>query len=315
MTAHYERVCAVVVTFNRKDMLRMNLDGLRSQSQSVENILVVNNACTDGTAHMIRDEFPDVTLLNLTENIGGAGGFNAGMRWAYEHGYDWVWCMDDDAIPAVGCLQELLDHAAALGNRPLILCPKIVHHATGALQLFHHKQITPDLVDRPLKRELLQHAVVKIDANGFVGPLVNRAAIEIYGLPISEYFYQADDLEYTYRLGVEGGCYLVTGAVIFHNDKVGAISERKLYYWRRNYTHFVRLNSRKRHFSPVQQWWVLAREAMVSLYYSLALFKSYARGYRGGVLGPVRGYIDAFYMPLDHPSSSLLTSGERPGAT
>ena len=94
------RVCAVVVAFNRSAMLFSCLERLRAQSRPLDAILVVNNASTDDTAAMVRREFPGVTLLDLPENGGGAGGFHAGMKHAFEEGFEWLWLMDDDVLPA-----------------------------------------------------------------------------------------------------------------------------------------------------------------------------------------------------------------------
>ena len=83
------RVCAVVVTRNRKDLLRQCLRSVLAQARPVDRILVVDNASTDGTGEMLDAEFVRfaelgiLARLNLRENAGGAGGVGAGMRWAH----------------------------------------------------------------------------------------------------------------------------------------------------------------------------------------------------------------------------------------
>ncbi|MDQ6623533.1 MAG: glycosyltransferase [Verrucomicrobiota bacterium] len=77
-------VCAVVVTYNRRELLRECVAALLAQTQQVEKILIVNNASTDGTVEMLAAEFPtsrhpQMEVLTLPVNIGGAGGFRAGM--------------------------------------------------------------------------------------------------------------------------------------------------------------------------------------------------------------------------------------------
>ncbi|MER3603731.1 MAG: hypothetical protein C4298_08345, partial [Thermus sp.] len=86
-----ERVCAVVVTYNRKELLRECLETLRGQTRKVDHILVVDNASTDGTEEVLRAEFPEVEVLRLPENQGSSGGFHEGMKRAYEEGFDWLW--------------------------------------------------------------------------------------------------------------------------------------------------------------------------------------------------------------------------------
>src|SRR5262245_34479345 len=91
-----DRICAVVVTFNRKPLLAKCLLSLERQSRRPDAILVVDNRSTDGTAAMLAEQFGHLSYLRLEANTGGAGGFHEGMKWAYERGFDWLWVMDDD---------------------------------------------------------------------------------------------------------------------------------------------------------------------------------------------------------------------------
>ena len=94
-----ERVCAVVVTRDRRDLLRRCLLALQQERRPPDGILVVDNASSDGSPEMVRDEFPEAELLRLEENVGGAGGFHRGVARAYASGYDWLWLLDDDTLP------------------------------------------------------------------------------------------------------------------------------------------------------------------------------------------------------------------------
>ena len=71
------KVCAVVVTYNRKEKLKKCIQCLLGQADSKCDVLIVNNASTDGTEEMIRNEFkiPEVLYYNTGANLGGAGGF------------------------------------------------------------------------------------------------------------------------------------------------------------------------------------------------------------------------------------------------
>ena len=98
---------AIVVTYNRRDLLIECVNALLNQTEQVD-IMVIDNASTDGTEGALqgyRDQ-KHVQYINTGKNLGGAGGFNFGIRKAYEQGYKYFWIMDDDTIPAENALQE-----------------------------------------------------------------------------------------------------------------------------------------------------------------------------------------------------------------
>ena len=113
------RIVAVVVTFNRLALLQRLVTRLR-ETEGLAEILVVDNASTDGTGEWLAAQPAPVRALRLPDNRGGAGGFHAGLEAAVADGADLVWLMDDDGIPEPDCLKVLLDHttASTSGARP-----------------------------------------------------------------------------------------------------------------------------------------------------------------------------------------------------
>ena len=84
-------VSIAILNYQRRDALRQALESARSQRHAVE-ILAVDNASTDGSAEMVRDEFPDVRLVRLPENIAAAAR-NVGVASAKG---DVVFTLDND---------------------------------------------------------------------------------------------------------------------------------------------------------------------------------------------------------------------------
>ncbi len=102
------KTAAVVVTYNRKDLLEKCIDRLRQQKNAACDIIIVDNASTDGTADMIKCQYnvPEVIYMNTGANLGGAGGFQYGVKQAVLLGYEYVWIMDDDTLPQETALYE-----------------------------------------------------------------------------------------------------------------------------------------------------------------------------------------------------------------
>ena len=121
-----ERTVAVVVTYNRRELLLESLAAVQGQTRPPDAVVVVDNASTDGSGDAVRDAFPDVRLLALTVNTGGAGGFAAGIRAAQELDADAIWLMDDDTVPEPGALAALLAARAASARTPAVVASRVV---------------------------------------------------------------------------------------------------------------------------------------------------------------------------------------------
>ncbi len=100
---------AVVVTFDRLPLLQRLVARLR-EVPALDEVLVVDNASTDGTGEWLAGVGGRVRARTLDDNGGGAGGFHDGLDWAVERGADLVWLMDDDGLPEPDCLSTLLKH-------------------------------------------------------------------------------------------------------------------------------------------------------------------------------------------------------------
>ena len=194
------RVVAVVVTWNRLALLRESLDALLGQTRPPEVVVVVDNASTDGTAAAVAAEHPDVDLLVLRRNTGGAGGFAAGLQRALErHAADHVWLLDDDTVPTPGALEALLGaRAGAAGPPPALVASRVVWHDGR-----DHPMNTPRRA--PLARRRARAAAAgtgcqPVRSASFVSVLVDAVAARAVGLPLADYFLWNDDFEYTTRL-------------------------------------------------------------------------------------------------------------------
>lgn len=218
------RIAAVVVTHNRLELLRQCVQHLLGQSLPCD-VLLVDNASEDGTrdwAEGLARENARVLYCNTGKNIGGAGGFNAGMRWAVEDGYSHVWIMDDDTLPAPDALERLLE-ADALVGREYGFLSSVVLWTDGRECRMNRPKLKKAYYEHI---ELLQHGVIMAEQATFVSCLFRAETVMYAGLPIREFFIWGDDIEYTRRLSVRMKlpCYLVGKSRVVHamNDNNGS---------------------------------------------------------------------------------------------
>lgn len=211
------RVVAVVVAYNRADLLAEVLAALAGQRTPLARVVVVDNASTDASAEVARAAGDLVDLVSLPRNTGGAGGFAAGMAVALaDHEPDWLWLMDDDTVPTEGALTELL---TAVGGTDTVVA--------GSRVLWHdgteHPMNTPrqkPFVSRDERIAAARHGGIAIRSTSFVSMLVRADVVREIGLPIADYFIWNDDFEYSTRaLRGRRGIH-VPASVVVHKTKV-----------------------------------------------------------------------------------------------
>ncbi len=195
------QIAAVVVTYNRLEYLKKCIDGLRCQTYRLKKIIVINNSSNDGTLEWLG--LQNDLLVITQDNQGGAGGFNTGIRLAYEKGYQWVWCLDDDGFPTETCLETLIIHAEK--NHINVISPIPLDIKNPQELAFY----TPLVVNSKFEGntwKLLD--ILKFYPTGvyhgwacfFNGVLLERNVIKIVGFPKKELFIWGDEIEYFRRI-------------------------------------------------------------------------------------------------------------------
>ena len=248
------RICAVVVTYNRKALLEECLTALLDQTRPLDEIIVIDNASTDGTEDLVNAQFQGVTYVKLAKNTGGAGGFHEGMKLAFEKGHDWIWVMDDDSIAMADALEQLT-------NCPMIVADKVYALASAVLKrdgsiarvtrrLFDAKK----LKETAIGAEEYEKDYFQVDTASFVGFLVSRKAIDEVGLPLKDFFVYYDDTEYSLRIRKRGTIVTVPGSKIIHGEG-GEGSDKSTQRlepldWKRYYAIRNRIYMYKKHGHP-----------------------------------------------------------------
>lgn len=211
-----KKVAAVVVTYNRKELLLQNIESLLKQTyNSCLDILIIDNASTDGTVNYIADYITQkkVIYINTGKNLGGAGGFNYGIKEAYSNGYEYIWIMDDDTIPQVDALENLISADISLNHDYGYLASNVLwKDDTICLmnrQKYKYKHIEPSKYKENL---------IKSTQASFVSLFFRREVVKKIGLPIKDFFIWGDDVEYTRRMSITHNlpCYMVKNSKVNH---------------------------------------------------------------------------------------------------
>lgn len=211
------KIVAVVVTYNRKELLNQCIDKLLKQRIISCDIIIVDNNSTDGTLEMIENQYniSEVVYINTGANLGGAGGFQYGVKKAVMLGYEYVWIMDDDTLPEENALFELFEVDKELDGKWGFLS-SVAYWTDGSICRMNIQ-----------KKSIFRH-IGKIEYNrkfspikmcSFVSLLVKTDVIKEVGLPIGEYFIWTDDYEYTGRISLRYPSYMVSSSKVVHAMK------------------------------------------------------------------------------------------------
>lgn len=257
-----KKIAAIVVTYNRKELLANCLKAICSQEYKPQCVYIVDNASTDGTAVWIKQNGYDgntsgidFRYVLLSNNIGGAGGFYTGLKMAHESAeqYDAFWMMDDDGMPEKSQLKIMVEWL----NRKDYISPNVV------LKEDPTKCAMVDYTVEGLRAES-KDGVLYNAANPFNGVLLSKKLVDVVGYPVKDMFIWGDEINYGLRCIKAGySPVLIMDAIHFHpknrqtkvsvfQKSIGVPSPNwKLYLLIRNAVYNAMTLSRTRHVVKV----------------------------------------------------------------
>ena len=211
---------AVVVTWNRRELLEECLAALAAQTIPLTAMVVVDNASTDGTDELLAAH-PECDVVTLADNTGGAGGFAVGMEQALNHRPDLVWLLDDDTVPTPTAAVELVrawtDHDPG-APRPAVLASRVVW-TDGRDHPMNTPRPSP-FADDAATAAAAAVGAVPIRSASFVSIMCDADVVRDRGLPIADYFLWNDDFEYSTRLIRDRVGLYVPASVVVHKTRV-----------------------------------------------------------------------------------------------
>ena len=215
-----KKVVAIIVTFNRLELLRLCIKKVLNQSYLCD-VLIIDNCSTDGTDKYIKEYYSHnkrIFYYKTDKNLGGAGGFNIGIRMAVNLNYDFVWIMDDDCIPLKNTLQEFMAYDKNSKEEYGFLSSKVLWKDNNICKMNIQRQKVY------FKVKDFKSDKVKISMASFVSLFISVNIIKKVGLPIKDFFIWTDDWEYTRRISLKYPCFLLNKSIVVHycNDNVGA---------------------------------------------------------------------------------------------
>lgn len=191
------RILGHIHTFNDEDVISRSMKALLDQTHALDEILIVDNASTDGT---LDRTFPEiVTVVRHPENLGTSGAVVTGFQYALDHRYDWIWVFDADSAPRQDALARLLvlydslppsvqEATRLLASLPMDCTTKTPYHGVVFdRDGFHQLRVEGD------------EEYYEFDGGMWTGSLFKVDAVRKIGLPSSDYVLDWGEYEYGYK--------------------------------------------------------------------------------------------------------------------
>ncbi len=209
------KICAVVVTYNRKELLVRNIKSLLKQSYPLD-IIIFDNASTDGTFDYLNEtgliNRANVIYVQGEKNGGGSYGFCKGEKEACAREYDYIWLMDDDGYCLRDdTLEQLVKHCDS-GKKQILNSYVICNEQT--------KEPTFQLGPYKTNNEVAENAVNNLIigyGNPYNGTLVPKACFDEIGFTDERFFIYGDEYEFFLRSKNAGYIWItVLGSLYYH---------------------------------------------------------------------------------------------------
>ena len=246
-----KEIGVVICNYNKKDFVIESVKSVQESQGVTPDIFVVDNASSDGSASALKSLYgKSITVFENSENLGGSGGFNTGLRKVRDDGYKYFFCLDDDAQVDENALRILYDYMDANPDVGMAGCrvyhmqmPEYIQQSGLKLDFDHCSAVTigADQIEDESLPEIIECDTVATCAVMIRGDVARREDVGI--MPADNFIYW-DDMEWGFRIK-RAGFKVVTLASAKAVHQMGAIVKRpntfiNYYMWRNRTNFFLR---------------------------------------------------------------------------
>ncbi len=213
----------IVVNWNTSDVLRDCLQSIYVQTESFEfEVIVIDNASVDDSVHMLKAEFPNVTIIENTENLGFAAANNQGL--AIAHG-QYILLLNSDTVILDSCIPKTISFADAHPGAAVVGCRVLNPDMTLQSTCFMFPSVLNMLLSSSYLYKLFPTSrffgrermtwwyrdnVKEVDVVTGCFMLVRREAIEQVGVMDEQFFMYGEETDWCYRFKKAGWKILFT---------------------------------------------------------------------------------------------------------
>lgn len=233
-TARLDRLAIVVVTYKRLELLTRLFDSFAGLTQAPWRIVVIDNEASPRTGRLVEStnerfkelwgpaEVDDLggtdrmVCVPQLENTGGAGGFSAGVRHAWDLGARWFWVMDDD----VEVMPEAIERLARWGARYQVVQGSRLDYDDGPFYWQYQQLLGLGIPNPAAPADLGPKGFKRMNSLCFEGGLFSREVVRRIGFPDARFFIYGDDACYGYLASKVTDCVVVSDLILKRSREV-----------------------------------------------------------------------------------------------
>lgn len=257
MTESKPKILIILLTWNNIEDTLECIYSIRKQDYSSLDILLVDNASSDGTVDIVKKAYPEITIIKNTSNLGYAEGNNIGINYALSQDYYGIFILNNDTVLAENCLSELVDElqhhsdAGAVAPISFYYCQKNrIYFAGGKITPrgypvhVHYKEEYFDSININPTTDWLNGCAI----------LFRSQTLRVVGGFDPKFYLLFEDVDWSLRAKKYGYSLRIAGkSHLWHKISVsfGATwSPQYLYYYTRNSLYFI-----KNHFPLIRRYY------------------------------------------------------------
>jgi GT2 family glycosyltransferase len=234
----------IVLSWNGREDTLACLASLAALRDGDTDVVCVDNGSTDGSVDAVRAAHPEVHVVENGRNLGFAGGNNAGLRHAFDHGAQWAVLVNNDAVLAPDAIDRLR-RAAAEHPAAGMLAGKVFFDEPPDRIWFAGQRFLPAFgySGRPRgygrRDEPRYRLAYRTDRAAGAFMAVSRRVVDAVGLLDEDLFAYVEDVDWSSRARAAGfEIWFVPDALAWHRVSASTGGERAsthaLYYGVRN---------------------------------------------------------------------------------
>ena len=268
----------IVLNYNGYNDTAECIESVLQNTYQSYKILIVDNASSDGSINKLQEKFPEISVLEMEENIGYAGANNKGIEWAIKRGAEYICLLNNDTKIEKNCLQILIDKIknnkyTLVGPTTLFWSTNLIHTTglkfnfyRGEAKLLNYKQEAASMQEGSISCDYLEGTCL----------MFTKKLIEKVGYFSEDYFLYYEETDWCCRIKKMGlPIFCIPQALLWHKGSasVKKVSGLKQYFDIRNRIIFEKRNAAAGarlcfyvYFTLQICWWLLTGRCNKSLF-------------------------------------------------